>query len=206
MQLVPSVLRRGPWRRLSDLDVAHTLAIACLACIATGGLLYVAYFTHALNIARRAPAAIGRARVLLVFGKRLVDGCPDADYLARISRAHEQIATGRCDLVLPLGGARSAGISEALAARDELHRLGMPQYVEIIVEDASIDTLENLRNARDVLAARPTAPVALLSSRYHLARCAALAHQLGFPLPTKAASGIWAWEKLWKDCGFTRPR
>jgi hypothetical protein len=33
-----------------------------------------------------------------------------------------------------------------------------------------------------------------------------LAHQLGFPLPTKGASGIWAWEKLWKECGFTQPR
>jgi hypothetical protein len=29
-----------------------------------------------------------------------------------------------------------------------------------------------------------------------------LAHQLGFPLPTKVASGIWNWEKLWKECGF----
>lgn len=33
-----------------------------------------------------------------------------------------------------------------------------------------------------------------------------LAHQLGFPLPTKAAYGIWVWEKLWKECGFTHPR
>jgi hypothetical protein len=26
-----------------------------------------------------------------------------------------------------------------------------------------------------------------------------LAHQLGFPLPKEVASGIWNWEKLWKE-------
>jgi hypothetical protein len=30
-----------------------------------------------------------------------------------------------------------------------------------------------------------------------------LAHRLGFPLPVKAAAGIWVWKKLWKECGFT---
>ena len=33
-----------------------------------------------------------------------------------------------------------------------------------------------------------------------------LAHQLGFPLPQKAMYGMWGWEKLWKECGFTQPR
>jgi uncharacterized damage-inducible protein DinB len=41
---------------------------------------------------------------------------------------------------------------------------------------------------------------------HHRGQVCMLAHQLGFPLPMKAASGIWAWEKLWKECGFTHPR
>ncbi len=41
---------------------------------------------------------------------------------------------------------------------------------------------------------------------HHRGQIAMLAHQLGFPLPTKANAGIWSWEKLWKDCGFTHPR
>jgi uncharacterized damage-inducible protein DinB len=41
---------------------------------------------------------------------------------------------------------------------------------------------------------------------HHRGQVCMLAHQLGFPLPTKGASGIWAWEKLWKECGFTQPR
>jgi uncharacterized damage-inducible protein DinB len=41
---------------------------------------------------------------------------------------------------------------------------------------------------------------------HHRGQVCMLAHQLGFPLPVKAASGIWVWERLWKECGFTHPR
>jgi uncharacterized damage-inducible protein DinB len=41
---------------------------------------------------------------------------------------------------------------------------------------------------------------------HHRGQICMLAHQLGFPLPVKAMSGIWAWERLWKQCGFTHPR
>jgi len=34
-----------------------------------------------------------------------------------------------------------------------------------------------------------------------------LAHQLGYRLPPQAWGGIWQWDKLWKEHGFTtRPR
>ncbi|MGH9603540.1 MAG: DinB family protein [Terriglobales bacterium] len=41
---------------------------------------------------------------------------------------------------------------------------------------------------------------------HHRGQVCMLAHQLGFPLPQRAAYGIWGWEKLWKECGFTQPR
>ena len=41
---------------------------------------------------------------------------------------------------------------------------------------------------------------------HHRGQVCMLAHQLGFPLRGKAAYGIWVWEKLWKECGFTHPR
>ena len=41
---------------------------------------------------------------------------------------------------------------------------------------------------------------------HHRGQVCMLAHQLGRPLPMKAVSGIWVWEKLWKECGFTYPR
>ena len=39
---------------------------------------------------------------------------------------------------------------------------------------------------------------------HHRGQVCMLAHELGFPI--KAGYKIWVWEKLWKQCGFTRPR
>ena len=39
---------------------------------------------------------------------------------------------------------------------------------------------------------------------HHRGQVCMLAHQLGFPLPTEVASGIWNWEKVWKECGSPR--
>ena len=36
---------------------------------------------------------------------------------------------------------------------------------------------------------------------HHRGQVLMLAHQLGFPQPNKVMSGIWNWEKLWKECG-----
>jgi uncharacterized damage-inducible protein DinB len=36
---------------------------------------------------------------------------------------------------------------------------------------------------------------------HHRGQVCMLAHQLGFPLSNDVMSGIWNWEKLWKDCG-----
>jgi uncharacterized damage-inducible protein DinB len=41
---------------------------------------------------------------------------------------------------------------------------------------------------------------------HHRGQVCMLAHQLGFPLPAKGACGMWVWEKLWNECGFTHPR
>ena len=42
---------------------------------------------------------------------------------------------------------------------------------------------------------------------HHRGQILMLAHQLGYRLPDEAAYGVWHWEKLWKQAGFTtRPR
>jgi uncharacterized damage-inducible protein DinB len=38
---------------------------------------------------------------------------------------------------------------------------------------------------------------------HHRGQIIMLARQIGYPLPDKAAYGIWRWEELWKECGFT---
>jgi uncharacterized damage-inducible protein DinB len=36
---------------------------------------------------------------------------------------------------------------------------------------------------------------------HHRGQVCMLAHQLGFRLPNQVTSGLWNWEKLWKECG-----
>jgi uncharacterized damage-inducible protein DinB len=41
----------------------------------------------------------------------------------------------------------------------------------------------------------------LAHEAHHRGQVCMLAHQLGFPLPMEVTSGLWNWEKLWKDSG-----
>lgn len=191
MILLSGFLRRGPWRKLSHGDALHSLAITGIACIASVGLLYFFHFFRSLRIAVNTGVVCERASIVLLFGKRLVNGAPDADYVRRIMRTHILLQRKDMTRVLLLGGKSSAEacaeISEAEAALAYLHALGVPGDIELVLEDASIDTLQNLRNARALLAEKVSVPVVLISSRYHLARCALLARNLGFDAELCAA-------------------
>ncbi len=44
----------------------------------------------------------------------------------------------------------------------------------------------------------------LAHEAHHRGQVCMLAHQLGFPLPIEVTSGMWNWEKLWKECGSAR--
>jgi uncharacterized SAM-binding protein YcdF (DUF218 family) len=126
---------------------------------------------------------------VLLFGKRCVGGRADADYLRRIERT-QQLALQCDDIeVLLLGGGEAP--TEAEVAARELRRLGTPDSVRLVLEHESRDTLENLRNARQVLAQRDARQVLLLSSRYHLARCSMLATRLGIAHELCAAEAHW---------------
>ena len=36
---------------------------------------------------------------------------------------------------------------------------------------------------------------------HHRGQVCMLAHQAGYPLPAKVTAAMWAWERLWKECG-----
>jgi uncharacterized damage-inducible protein DinB len=58
--------------------------------------------------------------------------------------------------------------------------------------------------ARPWLAGAAMFAYMILHDAHHRGQVCMLAHQLGFPI--KAGYKIWAWERLWKECGFTGPR
>ncbi|MCK7592374.1 YdcF family protein [Pseudomarimonas salicorniae] len=167
-------------------DIAHSLGIASLACLATCGLLYLAYLGHVLRVAVGSRQRIEGGDWVLVFGKRLQQGRPDADFEARLRHAHRLAHAAPGRPLMLLGGGAAHEPSEAATGLARLRELGLPEALSVRLEDQSQDTLQNLRHARRLLGEAP-ARVVLLSSRYHLARCARLAGQLGFDFELCAA-------------------
>ena len=92
-----------------------------------------------------------------------------------------------------------AGLAESAARCSEM-------LAEALGDSGNVEIFH-----RDALAPSWPAGVEMLCymlahEAHHRGQVCMLAHQLGFPLPYKASDGIWNWEKLWKECGFTHPR
>jgi uncharacterized SAM-binding protein YcdF (DUF218 family) len=188
-----SPFRDGPWRHLGDRDVWHSLGVSAAAVVLTGGLLWLYFFVRTVILASRAPLRPpDEDTTVLLFGKRLAGERIDADYAARIDRAWA-LYRERPRALLLLGGRTGAGLSEAAAALHCLREYGLPADADVRCEDASTDTLENLRNARELLGEASTARVALVSSRYHLPRCLLLAESLGLRADIVAAEPRLRW-------------
>ncbi|WP_132142464.1 YdcF family protein [Luteibacter rhizovicinus] len=184
--------RRGVWRYLSDRDILHAGFVTILAVVASCGLVYVGYLAHVWHLAARSPLVPPRRMVILVFGRRLVADEPEADYRARLGRGLDNASAGNAEQVLLLGGLSGGVVSEAEAGQRWLLAQGWPGNVPLELEQASIDSLENLRHARSMLRDQVDAggalpAVALVTSRYHLARCLLLARRLGFDATPVAA-------------------
>lgn len=179
---------------LVDRDALHSLAVAALACVASLGVVYLGYLVHVIRVARSAPCEPARGETVLLFGKHAPRGRPDPDFQARLQRAAMLWRQRPPRSMLLLGGGPAGGPTEAALAQAHLLELGVPPDAALVLEDRSRDTLQNLRNARALWhdAALPDT-VTLLSSRYHLARCALLAGRLGLRWELCAAESAFSW-------------
>ena len=178
-------LKRGPWRYLSDRDVLHAAVVTLVALVLSLGLVWVAYLIYVWRIAARSPLTLQEPMTVLVFGRRLVHDQPEPDYQQRLRRALALMRAEQTDHVLLMGGRSGGSLSEAAAGKAWLSSHELPPGVTLRLEQASVDSLENLRHARSLLqedgpVTRILPPVALVTSRYHMARCLLLARRLGF--------------------------
>ena len=191
---MPLSVPRNPWKYLRDPDVLHAAAIAALVLLLSGGLVWLGYVVHVLRIAVRSPLLPPRRMTLLVFGRRLEDDAPGTDYRWRLQRALDLVRRQYASHVLLLGGRSGGQVSEAAVGHDWLRQQGLGDEVPVELEQDSTDSLENLRHARRLLqAGGAVPPVALVTSRYHLARCLALARRLGFEGVPVAAESSMPW-------------
>lgn len=163
------------------------MAVAGAACLFSAGLGYLGYLVHVLRVARRAPCRPQHGQCVLLFGKHSPQGRIDRDFEARLDRAVSLWNTSPPARLVLLGGGAPGEATEADIARAGLLARGMADDAPLLLESDSRDTLQNLRNARTLLGERMRSRVTLLSSRYHLARCALFARQLGFDVELCAA-------------------
>lgn len=162
-----------------DWDGLLTLLLTLMIIVIGFALPVIFTYIRAFLIARKSTCS-GQTATLLVFGKRLNDGCADAEYRLRLDKASELINRTEIDRLLLLGGPANDGdISEAKAGLRYLNARGIKNRVKIHLEERSCNTLENLRNAREMLHAQQVTRVTLISNRYHLARCSMIANSLG---------------------------
>jgi len=76
----------------------------------------------------------------------------------------------------------------------------------LVRRDGRVETFRRDGWARPWPAGAAMLAYMIAHDAHHRGQACMLAHQLGFPVPAKDNYGIWVWERLWKECGFTHPR
>ena len=151
-----------------------------------------------LRCARNTPPVYdANVELMLVPGMRLSTGEPNHDYRLRLNRAnllHKQHGSK----ILLMGGITAGeSLSETVAGKQFLENKGVSPS-SLHMEDGSRNTLENLRNTREQLRNLNIERYALISNRYHLARCQALANGLGmYPVLCAAEENFKAPPSTW---------
>ena len=154
------------------LDGFAMLLASLVVMAASGGLLYLWCLRRVVVVARRTPADTGSQQGWLVVPGVCLGrgGDVPADFQMRLART---LAAGSAPILL-LGGRTSAHDprSEAEAGAAWLLAHGVDP-ARLHREDASRNTLENLRGVRERIG--EGTPPMLITNRYHLARTGLLA-------------------------------
>lgn len=167
-------------------DGLAMLALSNLVLLATAGLSGLWTLYRVWRIARDTPFAGVEGDWIVVLGARLLHDRIAPGYGRRLRRAAALYHADPRRRILLVGGHTGGSASEAECGREFLRELGIPA-ASLFIEDQSLNTLDNLRHARQLLAEIRERPFVLVTSRYHLARSQALACGLDLrPVPCAA--------------------
>ncbi len=160
-------------------DGLFTLLLSNIVLAATLGLSLAWPLRHVVRTARNAPVSVSPGSMLVILGMRLANGTVTRDYALRLERARRIYSDDNSRHILIVGGVTGAAVvSEAAAGSEYLVSRGV-RAEQILVEEASRHTLENLRNARSLMESTGFDRFSMISSRYHLARSLIIAQGLG---------------------------
>ncbi|GMR19505.1 MAG: hypothetical protein BMS9Abin36_0100 [Gammaproteobacteria bacterium] len=168
-------------------DGLVTLILSNFVLAMSGGISFLFTLYRVVRVAKTAAIRVNHPDWLIVLGMHLQNGRVRKEYKQRLDRSISIFeACGSCKIMLVGGMTGNSDISEAAAGRDYLLAQGI-QEDDIVLEERSHHTLENLSNIRNVLLKENSPRLALITNRYHLARSVVLALGLGLSVTPCAA-------------------
>ncbi|WP_375450095.1 YdcF family protein [uncultured Devosia sp.] len=156
------------------------IALLVLVLVVGGGM--------AVDIWRFAgETAPGTADAALVLGAAVIGSTPTPVLRERLRHAADLLQTGQVQKIVVTGGlSPEDDLTEAEASRNWLVAQGIAS-ADVLLEDASRTTIENLAFAKPVLAANAIDTVLVVSDPLHMRRAVMIAARLGImaqPSPT----------------------
>lgn len=169
-----------------DIDGYSTLLLSGLVIIATAGISYLICLKKIITTAKKTPHECCENAMVCVLGKKLLNNKPDQEYILRLNRVSHILKNDEQSQTLLLGGQTGkARISEALAGKEFLIKNNI-ESSRINLEEASSNTLENIKNAITLLKEK-NKNVVIVTNRYHLARAKKMAEGFGLDVVLCAA-------------------
>ena len=164
--------------RMLGADGVLTLILSNLVIVACLGLTLIPVARRVYWTAKTTPATSSDEHLLIVLGARLEDDQITPIFRQRLDRTVALYDRQKAIRVIILGGTTwGNATSEAAKGREYLLARGI-HADDLIMEDQSRNTLENLKHAKPMIADHDAHPL-LISNRFHLARCSALARGIG---------------------------
>jgi uncharacterized SAM-binding protein YcdF (DUF218 family) len=175
------------WSEYLGPGAATSLLLALLTAVAGLGIPIVWRVRQVLLTARKDQREA--ADVVLVLGRHLQKDRISEVFRGRLDHGLELMRAGLAPRLVVAGGLTGKSRrTEAAAGREYLLSCGAAPE-EVLAEDRSRHTLENLFNVRETLRREQWSSILLVSDALHLARAAALARGLGLTVRLSPAPG-----------------
>lgn len=180
------------------IDGLFTFSLSNLILLLTAGLSLIWPLRQVIKTAQKTSTTAPADLMLIVLGKSLQQGQVDTEYAKRLERSSKLYQTGHKPILILGGVSDNRYVSEAEKGREYLLEKKV-NHADILLEDISLHTLENLHNAREVIQRKSLETIfILITSRYHLKRSEVIAKGLGMQPVLCAAEEkfIFTWRKV----------
>lgn len=180
--------------------IVKLLGILFALCVLTGAGLFAAVSFSAQRVWPEE-----NADCIVVLGARVrPDGTLSDSLRYRCERALEAWEKGQSEYLIVCGGRGSdEPIAESEAMRAWLIEHGVPEN-RVVAETQSVNTVENLRFAKEIMRERGWSTALVCTSDYHLTRAVWIAQMegvsaFGLSAPSPKPLGVWLFSRL-REC------